>query len=175
MQNERKSNLHFFIVSLKKRDFLQMAPNIVNIYRWKVFFTTSTDSRSLPQNKVPFGLDQGLNLCLRGRTYQFFRRQNYANFVSTCSEFQEESKTIEISQRRHQSWLDNSREAHGTRPPLVGYSRCPCASPPTTIGGEVLEPGRPTNAARVVPQWPEHSEPDEVVATTGRKRRRRKR
>ena len=55
--------LAFFTVSLENHNFLQTTSNIHIIYRWKEFFATSIDSRSLPQNKVPIGSDQLSKFC----------------------------------------------------------------------------------------------------------------
>ena len=49
---------------LKKRDFFTNDSKHRHIiYYWKLFFTTSMDSRSLPQNKVSFRSDQLSKFC----------------------------------------------------------------------------------------------------------------
>ena len=54
-----KVKLLFFIVSLKKRDFLTNGTKYKHIiYHWKAFLATSMDSRVLPQNKALVGSDQ---------------------------------------------------------------------------------------------------------------------
>ena len=54
-----KVKLAFLTVSLEKRDFFANSTKHRHIiYRWKEFFVTSMNSRSLPQNKTLFGLDQ---------------------------------------------------------------------------------------------------------------------
>ena len=84
------------------------------------------------------------------------------------------SKPIEISRRSHWSWPKNGREAHSPPLPRAGYSRCPCPSPATTAGGEVLVLGQPAGAARAIPWWPEHNKPNEGVLFAGKEMRKKK-
>ena len=60
MPNETKILTVNFVDCLEKHDFLQTTSNVGCrhvIYCWIVFFTTSINLRSLPQNKTPFGSD----------------------------------------------------------------------------------------------------------------------
>ena len=52
---------------------------------------------------------------------QFFQRRNSTNLVSTCLEYHEDSKTIEISQRSHRSWSKNHWEANDLSSPHVAH------------------------------------------------------
>ena len=63
-----KVKLTFSIVYLENYKFLQTTPNIDILYTvGKNFFSKSMDSRSLPQNKAPFGLNQLSKFCYFAR------------------------------------------------------------------------------------------------------------
>ena len=105
--------------SASKSVIFKVSLNIDNIYNFKVFFTTSKNVESLPRNEAPFGSNLLAKFWLHGEMCQFFRRQNLANLVSTCLESHDHSKIVEISQRSHQTWPNNGREALSLFPPHV--------------------------------------------------------
>ena len=128
-----------------------MSPNIDNIYiyiSFEAFFSTGIDLELLPQNKVPFGSNQDLKFCLYRRTCQFFWRRNLANLVSSCSEFHEDSKTVNIGQRSSWSWPKNDREAHRPIAPSVVVGPRHLSSGRETTNVHLSSPPRAAEPAR---------------------------
>ena len=62
-QNEVRLNCQFTDCFEKDEFFANNSKHRHIIYRWKLFITTSMNSRSLPQNNASFGLDQLSKLC----------------------------------------------------------------------------------------------------------------
>ena len=123
-QNETILNWQF-INCLKKYDFFANdSKHRHSIYRWNSFFVTSIDSRLLPQNKVPFGLDLLAKFC-------HFARKNIS-MIRALSFLTE--GTIRIKRPRGIDWYLRwpLKLAGGWQKMLGSHSLPTCGPPPST-------------------------------------------
>ena len=76
IQNKAKINLIIYRIYRKTWLFANYSKYKHIIYCWKLFFNTSMDSRSLPQNKILFGSNQLARFC-------HFAQKKHANDLDT--------------------------------------------------------------------------------------------
>ena len=138
------------------------------IYRWKEFSASSKNLRSLPQNKVLFGSNQG-SVCTREHA-NFSGDETWKTWCQLTQNFMKIPKWLRSTgQATGVGW-----KALGLTRPSIYYSRRLYALSATTAGEKVSVPGWLVNAACVVFQWPEHIEPCEAMAVCWKEKNRKK-